>query len=87
MAVLLSPLEFPVTAQNFNFACAVFAFVTLAGAVSWWVVPEDHWLSRRAVGRILDSTEGSRPHPADATPTSAPAQVKKESEVDAATAH
>ncbi|GAA5971787.1 hypothetical protein JCM11641_001512 [Rhodosporidiobolus odoratus] len=60
LAVLFSPLEFPVNAQNFNFACAVFAFVTIAGAVSWWVVPEDMWLSRRAVGRIIDATEQSQ---------------------------
>ncbi|BGO90710.1 hypothetical protein NBRC10512_000650 [Rhodotorula toruloides] len=91
MAVLLSPLEFPVTAQNFNFACAVFTFVTLAGAVSWWVVPEDNWLSRRAVGRILDSTEGKegRAHPADRVQEGRAVvgeQGKKENEVEQATA-
>ncbi|BGP15065.1 hypothetical protein JCM10213v2_003020 [Rhodosporidiobolus nylandii] len=71
MAVLLSPLEFPVTGQNFNFACAIFAFVTACGAISWWFVPEDSWLSRRAVGRILDATEA--PHGS----TSKPAQAHK----------
>lgn len=94
MAVLLSPLEFPVTAENFNFACAVFTFVTLAGAVSWWVVPEENWLSRRAVGRILDSTEGARarPHPADrvqggsAAASTVGEQAKKENEVEQAAA-
>ena len=55
---LFSPLEFPVTAENFNFSSVIFVFVTLCGAVSWWVVPEDMWLSRRALKRIEDSTAG-----------------------------
>ncbi|GAA5955471.1 hypothetical protein JCM8115_006764 [Rhodotorula mucilaginosa] len=55
---LFSPLEFPVTAQNFNFSSVIFVFVTLCGAVSWWVVPEDMWLSRRALKRIEDSAAG-----------------------------
>ncbi|GAA5920260.1 hypothetical protein JCM6882_003663, partial [Rhodosporidiobolus microsporus] len=45
---------------NLNFAFAVFTFVTLAGVVSWWVVPEEMWLSRRAVGRILESAAAPR---------------------------
>lgn len=49
---LFSPLEFPVTAQNFNFSSVIFVFVTICGAVSWYIVPEDMWLSRRALGRI-----------------------------------
>ena len=55
---LFSPLEFPVTAENFNFSSVIFVFVTLCGAVSWWVVPEDMWLSRRALKRIEDSAGG-----------------------------
>lgn len=55
---LFSPLEFPVTAENFNFSSVIFVFVTLCGAVSWWVVPEDMWLSRRALKRIEDSAAG-----------------------------
>lgn len=28
------------------------------GIVSWWFVPEEAWLSKRRVGRVLDVTEG-----------------------------
>ncbi|GAA5854683.1 hypothetical protein JCM8547_004938 [Rhodosporidiobolus lusitaniae] len=72
LCVLFSPLEFPVTAQNFNFACVIFGFVTIAGAVSWWLVPEDDWLSRRAVGRILEATVA--PHGSTSTTSEAKAQ-------------
>lgn len=36
----------------------IFGSVTIMGMVSWWVVPEDRWLSRRAVNRVLDAAEG-----------------------------
>ncbi|GAA6004927.1 hypothetical protein JCM10207_008454 [Rhodosporidiobolus poonsookiae] len=66
LAVLFSPLEFPVTGQNFNFACAIFGFVTICGVISYFVVPEEMWLSRRAVGRILNAADGEATvHPAD----------------------
>lgn len=35
----------------------IFAAVTLMGIVSWWVVDEDKWLSRRALGRVGVETE------------------------------
>lgn len=28
------------------------------GMISWWFVPEDAWLSRRGIARVLDATEG-----------------------------
>ncbi|BGP39083.1 hypothetical protein JCM10449v2_003021 [Rhodotorula kratochvilovae] len=60
LAVLFSPLEFPVTGQNLNYAFAVFAFVTVGGVVSWWIVPEDMWLARRELKRIHDAGTGER---------------------------
>lgn len=27
------------------------------GIVSWWVIPEKDWLSRRQVARVLEATE------------------------------
>ncbi|GAA6004580.1 hypothetical protein JCM11491_002157 [Sporobolomyces phaffii] len=61
LAVLFSPLEFPVTAQNFNFACAIFAFVTILAIVSYFVVPEERWLASRRVGEILEATNHPLP--------------------------
>ncbi|GAA5889539.1 hypothetical protein JCM8208_001054 [Rhodotorula glutinis] len=61
LAVLFSPLEFPVTGENLNYAFAIFAFVTVGGAVSWWFVPEDHWLARRELKRIHDAGDGHVP--------------------------
>jgi len=58
LTVLFSPYEFPVNAQNFNFSCVIFGAVTIMAIVSWWFVPEEAWLSRRAVAKVLDATEG-----------------------------
>lgn len=66
-------LTFSFVLQNFNFACVIFAAVTVMGIVSWWIVPEENWLSRRAVGRIHDAAEG---HNVDAD--SAPAKLNPE---------
>lgn len=56
LGVLFSPLEFPVTAQNFNFACAIFGFVTILGIVSYFLIPEERWLAARQIGAILEAT-------------------------------
>ncbi|GAA5822090.1 hypothetical protein JCM11251_004853 [Rhodosporidiobolus azoricus] len=84
LAVLFSPLEFPVTGQNLNFAFAVFTFVTLAGAVSWWIVPEENWLSRRAMGCILEATgkqgEVQVVRPQDATAVSTATEAVNKSQ-------
>jgi hypothetical protein len=56
LAVLFSPLEFPVNAQNFNFACAIFGFVTILGIISYFVIPEERWLADRQIGAILEAT-------------------------------
>lgn len=36
----------------------IFGTVTIMGIVSWYIVPEDAWLSKRMIGRVLDATEG-----------------------------
>ncbi|GAA98534.1 uncharacterized protein L969DRAFT_50109 [Mixia osmundae IAM 14324] len=46
-AVLLSPYQFPVTAQTFNFGPPIWAAVTMMGIVSYFYVPESVWLSKR----------------------------------------
>ncbi|PRP82753.1 putative amino acid permease [Planoprotostelium fungivorum] len=49
-AVLLSPFEFPVDSQNFNYAPLIFGFVTVMAVVSYAVTSEDKWnpLQRRS---------------------------------------
>ncbi|GAA5961548.1 hypothetical protein JCM21900_006323 [Sporobolomyces salmonicolor] len=60
LAVLLSPLEFPVNAQNMNFACAIFGAVTIFGLISYWIVPEEKWLAARQVRQMLDAAHAQQ---------------------------
>ncbi|GAA5925457.1 hypothetical protein JCM1841_004862 [Sporobolomyces salmonicolor] len=60
LAVLLSPLEFPVNAQNMNFACAIFGGVTIFGLISYWIVPEEKWLAARQVRQMLDAAHAQQ---------------------------
>ncbi|KZS94122.1 amino acid transporter [Sistotremastrum niveocremeum HHB9708] len=43
-SVDISPFSFPVTAETFNFACAIFGAITVFGLLSWWLLPEEKWL-------------------------------------------
>jgi len=62
VAVLISPYEFPVNAQNFNFAPVILIAVTLFGVVACWLTPEEAWLSGRTLKKVRDVvTSGSRP--------------------------
>ncbi|KAI0056628.1 amino acid transporter [Artomyces pyxidatus] len=53
--VLISPFFFPVNAQNFNFACVIFGFVTTFGIVSWWFTPPEKWLRQEQIEQALRS--------------------------------
>ncbi|KAH7105295.1 gamma-aminobutyric acid transporter [Auriculariales sp. MPI-PUGE-AT-0066] len=55
VAVQVSPYYFPVTAESFNFAVVIWAAVTIFAIISWWVIPEDKWLSRARTDKMLDS--------------------------------
>ncbi|KIJ32356.1 hypothetical protein M422DRAFT_184597, partial [Sphaerobolus stellatus SS14] len=46
LGVMLSPFTFPVSAQTFNFACAIFGAVTVFGVLSWYLMPEEKWLRK-----------------------------------------
>lgn len=48
---MFSPYVWPVTAETFNFSSVLFVFVTIIGAVSWFIVPESKWLSRDFVAQ------------------------------------
>ncbi|EKM59529.1 uncharacterized protein PHACADRAFT_250094 [Phanerochaete carnosa HHB-10118-sp] len=52
-ATQISPFFFPVTAETFNFACAIFGSVTVFGLLSWYIVPDSKWLRRELVQQQL----------------------------------
>ncbi|KDE07827.1 hypothetical protein MVLG_01922 [Microbotryum lychnidis-dioicae p1A1 Lamole] len=56
ITVLVSPYEWPVTAQNFNFSSVIFGAVTLLAILTWWFAPEERWLSHRDLLKIIDGT-------------------------------
>ncbi|KAK4055572.1 hypothetical protein OIV83_000118 [Microbotryomycetes sp. JL201] len=47
--VMFSPYVFPVTAQSFNYSSAVFFIVSVMAVVTWWIVPEERWLSKEFI--------------------------------------
>ena len=57
LSVLFSPLVFPVTSTNFNFACVIFGGVSIMAVISWWFVPEDRWLSENLLARVIAGVE------------------------------
>lgn len=58
-SVQVSPYYFPVTAESFNFAPVILAAATIFAVVSWWVIPENKWLSRERTAQMLDQTEAA----------------------------
>jgi len=60
-AVLISPFYFPVNANNFNFACAIFGAVTVFGIMSWYFIPEEKWLSKKQVSIALHGADLPQP--------------------------
>ncbi|CAA7259575.1 unnamed protein product [Cyclocybe aegerita] len=57
VAVMLSPFFFPVTAENFNFACVIFGSITLFGILSWYFTPSEKWLRREHVLKALRAAD------------------------------
>jgi len=57
VAVLVSPLQFPVTAQNLNYAGVIFGGVTIIAVACWWFTPDDRWLRHEHIKEIWDTTE------------------------------
>ncbi|SGZ26969.1 BQ5605_C025g10013 [Microbotryum silenes-dioicae] len=60
-SIMFSPYTFPVTAQTFNFAAPVFVGITICGIISWWIVPEERWLSKEFIqaaghSRVLEDS-------------------------------
>lgn len=56
-AVLLSPIEFPVTSQTFNYSPVILGSITILGLVTWWFTPEEKWLPAARLGKVFDLEE------------------------------
>ncbi|KAM0788912.1 hypothetical protein ACM66B_002991 [Microbotryomycetes sp. NB124-2] len=52
--VMFSPYYFPVNAISWNYSCVIFAFVSLLAIGSWWIVPEEKWLSKEFIKQAQD---------------------------------
>jgi translation initiation factor 5B len=57
VAVMISPLFFPVTAENFNFAIVIFGSITLFGILSWYFTPAEKWLRREQILQALHASD------------------------------
>ncbi|PPQ68655.1 hypothetical protein CVT24_005386, partial [Panaeolus cyanescens] len=55
VSVMLSPFFFPVTPENFNFACVIFGSITIFGVLCWYFTPPERWLRREVVLRAFES--------------------------------
>ncbi|PAV20578.1 amino acid transporter [Pyrrhoderma noxium] len=56
-AVMISPFYYPVTSDTFNFACVIFGSATIFGIISYFVIPEDKWLSREKILLALQTAD------------------------------
>ncbi|KAF9649609.1 amino acid transporter [Thelephora ganbajun] len=56
-AVEVSPFFFPVTAATLNFAGVILGAVTIFAILSWWFIPEDKWLPREQVVKVLNTAD------------------------------
>lgn len=53
-AVLFSPIQFPVSAETFNYSSVIFGAITIFGLLSWLFTPEDRWLPAARLGKIRE---------------------------------
>jgi len=64
--ILFSPIEFPVTADTFNYSPVIFGVITIFGILTWWFTPEEKWLPAARLGRLRQIEEdldaGARAH-------------------------
>lgn len=69
---MISPFSFPVTADTFNFvsfmapalqsaynqqACVILGAATIFAILSWLLIPEDRWLSRRFTDKAFQAAD------------------------------
>ncbi|KAG2345013.1 hypothetical protein BDR05DRAFT_998624 [Suillus weaverae] len=60
-AVDVSPFQFPVTAQTFNFAIVIFGAISIFAFLSWYFTPEEKWLRKDQILKAYEIVD----HPED----------------------
>ncbi|KAB5587647.1 Amino acid permease [Ceratobasidium theobromae] len=55
--VLVSPLQFPVTGPNLNYAGVVFGVITILGVLSWLLIPEEKWMRSDRIMQMYDAAD------------------------------
>jgi len=53
--VLFSPLEFPVTADTFNYSCVIFGAISIFAVFCWWFMPEEEWLRTKRIVAVIEN--------------------------------
>lgn len=60
-AVDISPFEFPVSAQTFNFSIVIFGAISIFAFLSWYFTPEEKWLRKDQILKAFETDD----HPED----------------------
>ncbi|KAG1753285.1 hypothetical protein EDB19DRAFT_1824032 [Suillus lakei] len=60
-AVDISPFEFPVNAQTFNFSVVIFGAISIFAFLSWYFTPEEKWLRKDQILKAYETVD----HPED----------------------
>ncbi|KAJ8595056.1 hypothetical protein M405DRAFT_728704 [Rhizopogon salebrosus TDB-379] len=56
-AVDISPFEFPVSAETFNFSVVIFGAISIFAFLSWYFTPEDKWLRKDQILKALETVD------------------------------
>lgn len=56
-AIMLTPLEYPVTSQNFNYAPVVLGIISIFAIASYIFIPEDKWFQVNKHLQTVDSSD------------------------------
>ncbi|KAB5591379.1 Amino acid permease [Ceratobasidium theobromae] len=57
VAVLVSPLQFPVTGPNLNYTGPVFGIITIFGVLSWLLIPEEKWMRSERITEMYEAAD------------------------------
>ncbi|KAG2357526.1 amino acid transporter [Suillus spraguei] len=56
-AVDISPFEFPVNAQTFNFSIVIFGAISIFAFLSWYFTPEEKWLRKDQILKAYETAD------------------------------
>ncbi|KAB5587807.1 Amino acid permease [Ceratobasidium theobromae] len=57
VAILVSPLQFPVTGPNLNYTGVVFGIITIIGLLSWVLIPEEKWMRSERIMAMYEAVD------------------------------